>query len=58
MTGLVFDGLGAIIGYRWDWKNNCNSDKPSDSRILELYAKKVNSGSSSEMVSVEIETLQ
>lgn len=57
MIKLVIDGLGPIIGYRWDWKNNCNSDKPSDSKILELFAKKVNSGSLSEMVSVEVETL-
>ena len=60
---LVFDGLGPIIGFRKSWKKvdnkwvSKNSKKPADSRILELYAKKINSGSSSEMVSVEIETL-
>lgn len=60
---LVIDGLGPIIGFRKSWKkvNNKwvskNSNKPADSRILNLYAKKINSGSISEMVSVEIETL-
>jgi len=33
------------------------SIKPADSRIIELYAKKVNSGSSNELVSIEIETI-
>ena len=63
MVKNVFDGLGPIIGFRSDWKKvngvlvASPSTKPADSRILELFAKKVNSGSSSEMVSVEIETL-
>ena len=63
MVKNVFDGLGPIIGFRTDWKKvngvqvSSPSTKPAGSRIIELVAKKVNSGSSSEMVSVEIETL-
>ena len=63
MIKHVFDGLGPIIGFRTSWNKvdgewvGSPSTKPADSRILELFAKKVNSGSLSEMVSVEIETL-
>ena len=63
MVKNVFDGLGPIIGFRASWKKvngvpiASPGTKPADSRIIELFAKKVNSGSSSEMVSVEIETL-
>ena len=63
MVKDVFDGLGPIIGFRTSWNQvdgewvPSPSTKPADSRILELFAKKVNSGSLSEMVSVEIETL-
>lgn len=63
MIKYVFDGLGPIIGFRTSWKKvkgvlvGSPSKKPADSRIIELFAKKINSGSSSEMVSVEIETL-
>ena len=59
----VFDGLGPIIGFRssWDkidgkWKEK-KSKKPADSQIIELLAKKVNSGSTNELVSVEIESI-
>jgi len=59
----VFDGLGPIIGYRKKWTNVDSkgvpedSNKPRDSAIVELIAKKVNSGSESEFVGVVIETL-
>ena len=59
----VFDGLGPIIGFRRSWPKvgsktvKRTSKNPVDSRIVELYAKKVNSGSSSELVSIEIETI-
>jgi len=59
LTKMIFDGLGPIIGFRkqWDTGEPVNSERRMDSRILELTAKKVNSGSDKEMVSVEIETL-
>jgi len=59
----VFDGLGPIIGYRSSWTKvddkliEKKSKKPFDSRIIELFAKKVNSGFSNELVSIEIETI-
>ena len=59
----VFDGLGPIIGFRREWKKISGqlkpfkSTKPEDSKIIELVAKKVNSGSKNEFVSVEIETV-
>jgi len=34
-----------------------NSNKPADSKIIELVAKKVNSGSKKEFISVEIENI-
>lgn len=53
----IFDGLGPIIGFRWDWKLAQESNNPADSKIIELIARKVNSGSKREFVSVEIETI-
>lgn len=59
----VFDGLGPIIGFRRKWKKikgiwkDFDSKNPADSKIIELIAKKVNSGSKMEFVSVEIETI-
>ncbi len=53
----VFDGLGTIIGYI----NKYNKDGKIigvpgvlDSKIIEVYAKKLNSGSDEEYLSVEI----
>lgn len=58
---VVIDGIGPIIGYRKKWdkvndkESSSNSDKPLDSRIVEIVAKKVNSGSEQEYVGVIIE---
>ncbi|MFQ6073466.1 MAG: hypothetical protein ACE5KT_12315 [Methanosarcinales archaeon] len=51
----VFDGLGPIIGYRHDYTGK----KPGvlDSNIIEVYAKKVNSGSDKEFLGIEVELL-
>jgi len=63
MIKRVLDGLGPIIGFRKKWKkikgewNGEDSDKPKDSAIIELVAKKVNSGSEKEFVDVVVETL-
>ena len=63
MVKQVFDGLGPIIGFRKKWIKRKgewygeDSDKPRDSAIIELVAKKVNSGSEKEFVGVVVETL-
>ena len=63
MVKQVLDGLGPIIGFRKKWKKRNDewygedSDKPRDSAIIELVAKKVNSGSEKEFVGVVVETL-
>lgn len=51
----VFDGLGPIIGYKKAFKGQ----KPGvlDSNIIEVYAKKVNSGSDKEFLGIEVELL-
>lgn len=53
----VFDGLGPIIGYRKDWTGKNEHSGVMDANIVEVYAKKVNSGSNKEFLSVEIELL-
>ncbi len=53
----VFDGLGPIIGYRKDWTGKKEHSGVLDSNIIEVYAKKVNSGSDREFLSVEVELL-
>lgn len=49
----VFDGLGPIIGYKKAFKGQ----KPGvlDSSIVEVYAKKLNSGSDKEFLGIEVE---
>ena len=60
---LVIDGIGHIIGYRQNWEKiddewvGSNSDKPMDSRIIEIVARKINSGSDKEYVGITIEGL-
>jgi len=59
----VFDGLGPIIGYRKKWEKDKTTGKwkvvgisgSLDSRIVEVTAKKVNSGSDKEFLSIEVE---
>ena len=61
----VFDGLGPIIGYRKKWQKNKETGKTqpvgtsssADSRIVEVYAKKVNSGTKKEYLSIEVEKI-
>jgi Holliday junction resolvase RusA-like endonuclease len=57
MLKPVFDGLGPIIGYRIDWQGSKKNPGVLDSNIVEVYAKKVNSGSEKEFIGVEIELL-
>lgn len=51
----VFDGLGPIIGYRKDWTGKRKHGGVRDASIVEVHAKKVNSGSEKEFLGVEIE---
>jgi len=62
----VFDGLGPIIGWRQKFeKDTTGKWRPvpgehrgaRDSQIVEVVAKKVNSGSEQEYLSVEIEAV-
>jgi hypothetical protein len=53
----VFDGLGPIIGYRKDWTGEKEHSGVLDSNIVEVYAKKANSGSDREFLGIEIELL-
>lgn len=53
----VFDGLGPIIGYRKDWSGDKDHAGVLDANIVEVYAKKVNSGSEKEFLGVEIELI-
>jgi len=60
----IFDALGPIIGPRHKWSNK-REGRPTkigesgakDSRIVEVRAKKLNSGSDEESVSIEIENI-
>jgi len=52
----VFDGLGPIIGYRKDYTGRRKHAGVRDSSIIEVYAKKVNSGSKREFLAIEVET--
>ena len=60
---LVIDGIGYIIGYRQSWEKindnwvGSDSDEPMDSKIIEIVAKKINSGSEKEYVGIIIEGL-
>jgi len=60
---LVIDGIGHIIGYRQSWEKingklvGSKSDNPLDSKIIEIVAKKINSGSEKEYVGIIIEGL-
>ena len=61
----VFDGLGPIVGYRKKWRKDEETSEwkqvgkstSADSRIVELSAKKVNSGTESEYLSIEVEKI-
>jgi len=60
----VFDALGPIIGYRKKWEREENGKwveigkgTAADSKIVEVMAKKVNSGSTEEFLSIEVENL-
>jgi len=60
----VFDALGPIIGYRKKWGRQVNDNwvetgrgPAADSKIIELTAKKVNSGSDKEFLSIEVENV-
>jgi len=61
----VFDGLGPIVGYRKKWGKDEETSEwkqvgkstSADSRIVELSAKKVNSGTESEYLSIEVEKI-
>lgn len=61
----VLDNLGPIIGYRKKWGRDKDSAKPkvkghgksADSSIVEVIAKKVNSGSDKEFLSIEVENI-
>ena len=61
----IFDGLGPIIGYRKKWQKDEETGRykqigkstAADSRIVEIYAKKVNSGTEKEYLSIEVEKI-
>lgn len=60
----VFDSLGAIIGRRTSWKKQEQGGYKAtgqyasfDARIVEVVAKKVNSGSNEEFLSIEVESI-
>ena len=53
----VFDGLGPIIGYRKDWTGKKEHSGVLDSNIIEVHAKKANSGSDKEFLGIEVELL-
>jgi hypothetical protein len=59
----VFDALGPIIGYWKKWKKvdgkwvEVGKGSAADSKIIELTAKKVNSGSDKEFLSIEVENI-
>ena len=53
----VFDGLGPIIGYRKDWTGGKEHSGVLDSNIVEVHAKKANSGSEKEFIGIEIDLL-
>lgn len=53
----AFDGLGPIIGYRKDWTGGKEHSGVLDSNIVEVHAKKANSGSDKEFLGIEVELL-
>jgi len=53
----IFDGLGPIIGYRKAWTGDKKYSGVYDANIVEVYAKKLNSGSDKEFLSIEVELL-
>ena len=56
----IFNGLGPIIGYRTQWeKGGKPKGKGSarDSSIVEVFARKVNSGTEKEYLYVEVEEI-
>lgn len=61
----IFDGLGPIIGYRKKWEKDektggykqIGESTSADSRIVEVLAKKVNSGTDNEYLAVEVEKI-
>lgn len=54
----VIDGLGPIIGYRRDWKNN-REKGAKDTHIVEIHAKKIqNIANQSDKVWVRVESLK
>lgn len=63
LTKLVIDGIGYIIGFRQNWEKindnwvGSDSDKPMDSKIIEIVTKKINSGSEKAYVGIIIEGL-
>ena len=50
----VFDGLGPIIGYRKDWTGGKEHSGVLDSNIVEVHAKKANSGSEKEFIGIDL----
>lgn len=54
---LVFDGLGPIIGYNKNSKGEKKYNNVRDANIVEVYAKKVNSGSDDEFLTIEVEEI-
>ncbi|MDI6814973.1 MAG: hypothetical protein QMC90_02670 [Dehalococcoidales bacterium] len=62
----VLDGLGPIIGSRIKWEKDEATGKfkpagkgtSTDARITEIVAKKVNSGSNEEFLSIEVESIR
>ncbi|MHA1250200.1 MAG: hypothetical protein ACTSRP_09455 [Candidatus Helarchaeota archaeon] len=61
----IFDGLDPIIGYRIKYDYSVKPPIPklgenagvTDSRIIDVHAKKVNSGCENEYLSIEIEEI-
>jgi len=53
----VFDGLDPIIGYRKSHKGSREYSGVLDSSIIEVCAKKINSGSDKEFLGVEVEII-
>jgi hypothetical protein len=49
--------LGPIIGYRKDWTGGKEHSGVLDSNIVEVHAKKANSGSEKEFIGIEIDLL-
>lgn len=59
----IFDGLGPLIGYRTKWDKvedgyaEAGTAGSADSKIVDVSAKKVNSGTENEYLSIELEII-